>query len=98
MKSLFMSQKLVVSLVLLLVVCFAPSSARGEATCGSGDFTFLVPDGRIFTSTLPASTDFALIIAGNVSVGGLSRSYSVELIGPNSTFAGAPTLYVRSDS
>jgi len=99
MRSLIAFKRFAFPLIaLLLVICFAPTNVRTEALFCSGDFTILVPDGRIFASSIPASTVFSFLIGGHDATGNLPRSYSVEVRGPGGGFYDAPALFVRDDT
>jgi hypothetical protein len=68
----------VVVVAALTLLGAAPGKAEAEAICGSG-YTLIVPDGRIFSSTIPAGVTFHFLIGTNLNSGGQDRSYSVEV-------------------
>jgi hypothetical protein len=82
-----------VVVAVLTLLRAASGTAEAEAVCGGQDYTLIVPDGRIFSSTIPPSTTFRFLIATNVASGGRNRSYSVEVRGVDSIQANIGISY-----
>lgn len=82
----------------LFVLSLVPRPAAAQAVCNLVDFTFLPPDGRLFTFTAAGTTNYGFMGATNIASGGLPRSYSIEVNGLNGGFSAAPALYVRADA
>jgi hypothetical protein len=83
-------------LVCACAVLFLAMSAWAEGTICGGNETPVIPDGRVTTSSIPASTTYFFLVQTQVG-----HSYSVEVrapIGTYSSLSNSMTLYSPSDT